>query len=243
MNDKEKYILMKKRVYSAISEIKSQCFNDLDIADLENFDDSLLQEVIETYKDNVYYYKHKRRFSLKYCFSKAIEKYYAYYNDVEGLCKTGDEACFTELQHKINAHIRTEIKSSARRFNSLLNFFKVFEFTMTVLLIVFITNISNYFKHGIEGFVFTLIMIIVISAIKVYIDKYMLEPILKKQGWHLYKEAIDRAFAFLIASIMILELIESTNEEIVNTKELVNFKSKVRKSIDIILLDISEQII
>ncbi len=230
----------KNIVFNSIRQIKSDFFKDLDMDMIVNEENELLNSTMADYDKYMKYYNERHKYNLNYSFKETIKGYQKFYDILEVKLKETYKINpeISHIDHRVNMRIVSETKKNAKKINSFFNIFNVFHFSTTVLLLFFLTGVSTFFKAT-NYSAYAVLITILFAILKVYLDKKVLEVYLEKYGWEIYKKSVRRSFAFFLASLIIIQKIEKSNDVIKSEDDVLDFKKKIRESIEIILEDLS----
>jgi|GEM_PF-4234899 len=194
---------------------------------------------LDTFYNLSKYHYSREKYELDYAFKSAAKKVKVLHKQMEfklnSLSYIDPENEICALDKKMNSHIISEINKTSKRFRRLFLLYRAVDFMATVFLILGVTSVVERLEARFLGL--DLLIIILATCLKVFLDKNILDPYMTKKGWSLYRKGLNRSFAFYFASLAVIHKLEGADKSMM-PKEC-NLKSTVRSSIDLILTAIN----
>lgn len=146
-------------------------------------------------------YENKDKYNLTWAFRDAQEKlddYRVQVIDVELkskciLCKNKRTANknYAELKLKSVSH-RRKHRFFSSVFDNANNFLSIFEFLLSFLLVILISEISHSGEEIVLTKAFSAYVFIIFAFIKVVLEQFILRPKMEHLGWKMYKKSVNR---------------------------------------------------
>ena len=154
--------------------------------------------------DNIY--NNKDKFSLEWAFGNAqdiIDNTYrklCNYENTED-CPTIEESLdnqelLSERQRKVMNFVK-DSKKKHRIFAYIYHVLSMVEIILSVLLVIFISNLSHHSTAMIESQTLSVCVVVIFALFKVFIERNLLRPKIEKWGWQAYRKSYTSLFEFL----------------------------------------------
>jgi len=151
-------------------------------------------------------YEQREKYDLEWAFKNAQQKID---NTYIKLCEAEKDLSCTSVkdaynnQNNLNEPLKRVVKFSKESgrmysiFAYIHQILSLIEIIMSVLLVMFISNLSHQSEALIESEVLSVCVVIIFALFKVFIERKILQPKLIKWGWKAYRASYIKLFNFL----------------------------------------------
>ncbi len=143
-------------------------------------------------------YDERHKYSIEWAFKDAQGKLDGFKKDVIEtklknkctFCKSKDKVTkdFMELQ-KSSKKILKKQKLFSRIFSNMYSLITIFEFMVSIALVLVISELSHSGEVAVESKLFSFWVVMTFAFLKVFIERYIVKPRIEDLGWKLYKKS------------------------------------------------------
>jgi hypothetical protein len=137
------------------------------------------EELEEVYKD-------RHQYSMEWAYNQAQDKL----DEMLGMVADDRFLAISEKTKRAHRRELNKGKWYTRIFKNTYNLVTIFEFIMSVLLVLFVSELSHQGEAFLSTRMFSFSVVIVFAFIKVFIEHFLLRPTIEKLGWHMYNKTI-----------------------------------------------------
>lgn len=228
---------LREKLKTGIIHIHNDVFPDVEVEEVLPKQSAYLDKALDKYVQYFNYTENQDKYNLRYCFKTTINDLNNFYEYQEGKLesiRSNDSLC--DIEHRVNEHIYDEVILCQKRVNRIylanmfVSYFLAFLLLFGVNQVMHVFELSTLFGSS--------MMALIMAFVKLVIDKKYLERIRKKVGWKSYRIAVKRSLAFYFTSLIVLTHCEHMDLRHVNDAVLVELKTQVDNTINILLTDI-----
>lgn len=139
--------------------------------------------------ENIYEYRHQ--YSIEWAFKDAqdkMDKMHEIIGKESGSDKHDDKE---RLDYEISSEVLRRNKWYANIFQKVFSFMTILEFLASVLLVLFVSELSHQGEAFISSQLFSLSVVIVFAFMKVFLEQYFIRPKMELLGWSMYQKTVN----------------------------------------------------
>lgn len=224
---KNDIIVFKNEITNIISNIfpESKNFN------ININSDGKIDEYIKEFDRLEDIYDSRERYKLEWAYEYAQSTFNRIHSDMEEFIlnkvKNETRIFLRKVKEYLNQDkkIKKDIKFNFGLFSYAKVLVSVIELILSVILIIFISNMSHSTESMIENHNLAIIVVISFALIKIFLEKQGLGPKIERYGWSLYEKTLQEIKSNIIVGIIMVDYFE----EISNDEEKLD---KLMKYID-----------
>lgn len=139
--------------------------------------------------ENIYEYRHQ--YSIEWAFKDAQEKIDKMHKIIR-MESNSDEIDYKDrLDYEISSEALKRNRWYSNIFQKVFSFVTVLEFLASVLLVLFVSELSHQGEVFISSQLFSLSVVIVFAFIKVFLEQYFIRPKIELLGWSMYQKTVN----------------------------------------------------
>ncbi len=222
-----------ENIRKGVTDVHDKVFPDIEVLEICEKDIFVVQ-ALDKYLEYFNYVENQDKYNLKYCFRTTLEDLNTFYEFQENKIielKSNEE--LYEFEHEINLHIYDEVKKCQRKVN-LMYWLNTFVTYFLAFVLIFGISEILHFAH-LDAITGTILMALILSGVKLLIDKRYLEVIRKMFGWKSYRFAIKRSLVFYFVSLIMLQHCQHIDTRDLQSEKLEEFRKQIEETVNILL--------